>query len=331
MKPFRDRNPVPIGIAGTVGIVLALVVAFNFDSLQFLNGSESYTAEFVDASGLHAGDDVQISGVKVGKVSGIGLDDGVVEVEFSATTTDVVLGDRTEAAIKVQTALGRRYLDLEPAGSDVLRPGSTIPRERTRASFDVSTSLSDLTRTVTDTDVPDLSGTLDTAGEVFDQLPADLRGSLEGVNRLSQTVSSRNDELRSLFEHADGVTGVLAERNTQLSQLFTDGQALFTALNERSDTVHSLLLNIRSVSAQLTATVSENREQIGPTLDQLNSIAQLLQNNYDNLNQTLTRAAPFVRQLGESVASGPYFQVIIQNVVPTDLRGQLPNGFGGER
>ena len=331
MKPFRDRNPVPIGIVGTVGILLMLVVAFNFESFQFLNGSRSYTAEFVDASGLHTGDDVQISGVKVGKISDIGLDNGIVEVEFSANTNDVVLGDRTEAAIKVQTALGRRYLDLEPAGNDVLEPGSTIPRERTRASFDVSTSLSDLTQTVADTDVPDLSGTLDTASQVFEKLPEDLRGSLEGVNRLSRTVSSRNDELKSLFEHANGVTGVLAERNTQLAQLFTDGQALFTAVNERSETVHSLLLNIRSVSEQLTATVVENREQIGPTLDQLNKIAQLLQNNYDNLKQTLTSAAPFVRQLGESVATGPYFQVIIQNIVPTDLRGQLPNSFGGVR
>ncbi|GAB6919616.1 MCE family protein [Rhodococcus erythropolis] len=331
MKPFRERNPIPIGILGTVGVLAALVVAFNFDSLPLINNTTSYTAEFVDASGLKEGDDVQVAGVKVGKVKEIELNGAIVEIVFTVGSGTLTLGDQTGAAIKVQTALGRRFLELESSGRDELRSGDVIPISRTRASFDVSQSLSDLTSTVADTDVSSLSTALESTGDVLANLPPNLRDSLTGLGRLSDTISSRDATLASLLTHANGVSGVLAERDQQLAALFGDGSALFDAINRRADTVHSLLINVEAVSKQLNAVVAENRDALGPTLDQLNDVLTLLQNNYGNLNESLIRAAPFVRQIGESVATGPYFGVIIQNLIPADLRGQIASSFGGPR
>ena len=331
MKPFRERNPIPIGILGTAGILVALVLAFNFDSLPLINNTTSYTAEFVDASGLKEGDDVQVAGVKVGKVKRIELNDGMVQIVFTAGSATLTLGDQTGAAIKVQTALGRRFLELESRGRGELHSGDVIPISRTQASFDVSQSLSDLTSTVTDTDVPSLSAALATTGDVLADLPPNLRDSLTGLGRLSDTISTRDEMLASLFTHANGVSGVLAERDQQLAALFGDGTALFDAINRRANTVHSLLNNVEAVSKQLNAAVAENRDTLGPTLVQLNGVLTLLQNNYGNLNESLERAAPFVRQLGEAVATGPYFGVIIQNLIPADLRGQIASSFGGPR
>ncbi|MFZ2177876.1 MAG: MCE family protein [Rhodococcus sp. (in: high G+C Gram-positive bacteria)] len=329
MKSFLERRPGPIGLIGTGVIAAVLVAAFNFESLPGVNDAVDYKARFADASGLHSGDDVEIAGVKVGKVTEIELAGTAVEVSFTADTDNAALGDATTAAIKVQTALGRRFIELESRGSGELDEGATIAIERTTAGFDITDSLSEVTRTVTETDVDKLSQALDVTGEMFSDLPPELQSSLDGLSRLSNTISSRDGELRQMATHANGVSGVLAERNQQLVALMGDGRALFAALNERAETIRTLLINVREVANQLSALADENRAAIGPTLAELETVTATLNSNYGNLNEALTRMAPFIRNLNEAVSSGPYFGVILQNILPADLRGQMPNSFGG--
>lgn len=331
MKSFLERNPGPIGVIGTGVIVAVLVAAFNFESLPGVNDSADYRAEFTDASGLHSGDDVEMAGVKVGKVSDIELSGSLVTVSFTADTGDATLGDETAAAIKVQTALGRRFVELESRGLGTLSEDATIPASRTTAGFDITDSLSKLTQQVTDTNVADLSHALDVTSEVFADLPPELKSSLDGLTRLSETVSSRDGQLKELMSHANGVSTVLSERNQQLATLMGDGQALFAALNARARTIHDLLVNVRAVANQVSGLVDDNNAELRPTLDELRGVIEILNSNYDNLDQALHRAPAYVRNVGEAVSSGPYFGVILQNIVPTDLRGQMPNSFGGQR
>jgi ABC-type transport system involved in resistance to organic solvents, periplasmic component len=65
MRSFRERNPLPIGIAGLATVGLLAALAFN---LQHFSGGTTYSAAFSEAAGLKAGEEVRIAGVKVGKV-----------------------------------------------------------------------------------------------------------------------------------------------------------------------------------------------------------------------------------------------------------------------
>src|SRR5688572_33487031 len=97
-KPFRSRNPVPIG-AISLSVIIALVyVAFNAQSLPLIGGGTVYQAQFSEAAGLQADDPVRVAGVKVGKVESLALEDGAVTVEFRIK--DAFGGDRSDAAIK---------------------------------------------------------------------------------------------------------------------------------------------------------------------------------------------------------------------------------------
>lgn len=66
-KSFLERNPIRLGVIGTLVLVGVLAVALNFDTIPGI-GPKTYHAEFLDASGLVVGDTAQIAGVKVGKV-----------------------------------------------------------------------------------------------------------------------------------------------------------------------------------------------------------------------------------------------------------------------
>ncbi|MFI5426506.1 MlaD family protein [Aeromicrobium sp. UC242_57] len=82
MKPFRERNPVIIGIIGIAAIALMMLGAFRADRLPIIGGGDTYHAEFAEIGGLKAGNEVRIAGVPVGKVNGIELAGNKVRVTF---------------------------------------------------------------------------------------------------------------------------------------------------------------------------------------------------------------------------------------------------------
>ena len=86
-----------------------MIVAFalSFSNIAFLNGSTRYSAYFSEASGLLTGADVQVAGLRVGKVNSITIDGNKVLITFDISD-DVHVGDRSEAEIRTKTCWARR-------------------------------------------------------------------------------------------------------------------------------------------------------------------------------------------------------------------------------
>ncbi|MEM6667761.1 MAG: outer membrane lipid asymmetry maintenance protein MlaD [Pseudomonadota bacterium] len=114
--------------------VLAVAVGFGIyaaDSSGNANigqGSYELKASFSSASGISAGTDVRIAGVKVGSVSDVALD----PQSYRAMTTlrirdDVELDDGASAKIDTEGLLGGAFVSIEPgAGLDPLESGDEI-------------------------------------------------------------------------------------------------------------------------------------------------------------------------------------------------------------
>lgn len=329
MKSFFERDSGPIGVIGTGILVAALVVAFNTDKIPFVGG-DTYHARFTDASALRTGDEVQIAGVAVGKVTDIDLSADAVEVAFTADLGDISLGEGTTAAVKVQTVLGRRFLELASRGGGRLDPGSTIPLERTVSGYDIADALGDSAATVAGTDLESMTSTFDAAAAVMDEVSPELGAALDGLRRLSDTVASRDEEVRSLLANVRSLSDVAGARSGEIATLISRGHTLLDALNQRSATIRSLLVTVKAMSDQLRGLAAEHVETLGPLLDRLDQVSAILERNRDNIDQTLRSAPDYIRQLGEAIASGPYFGVNLQNVAPADL-DQVGPSYGGER
>ncbi|MFJ2667480.1 MCE family protein [Nocardia fluminea] len=327
MKSFAERNPVRLGMVGS-GVVLAMLAgAFNYDRIPFWPGRTTVVAEFADASGLNLGDTVQISGIEVGKVDGINLTDDHVDIALRIDTDGQRLGARTTASIKVETALGRRYVEIRPDGDGAI--GDRIPLERTASGYDLTESLNQLTGKLADTEKKQLADAVDEVGKVLDNLPDNLHSSLTGVSRLSQTIASRDGAVRDLLDQSQAVSGILAQRNQSLTTLLADGGSLFAALNDRAAMISALLIDVRAVSDQLRAVVRDNEQTIAPMLAELNKVLDLLNTNHDNINAAISGMRPYVMQVGEVVGSGPFFGVLLHNIAPANLDGQQPGAPGG--
>ena len=316
MKPFRERNPVVIGAIGLALIAALLWASFNVDKLPLIGGGTTYTAAFSEAGGLKPGDEVRIAGVSVGKVTGVDLEGDHVRVTFEIKGGPQ-FGTDTGASIRVKTILGQKYLALAPAGPGQLDAGTEIPLSRTVSAYDVVEAFSQLTTTVQQVDTTQLATALNTISGDFQNSPADVKASLSGLSRLSQTISSRDAALQQLLQHAASVSGVLAQRSDQLATLINDGNLLLQEIEARREVIHELLVNTSALSVQLSGLVADDKATIGPALDHLHAVLALLQQNQDNLDKGIKALAPFVRVFANNLGNGRWFDTYIQNLVLT--------------
>ncbi|KAA0021937.1 MCE family protein [Antrihabitans cavernicola] len=339
MSDRKISNPVNVGIVGIVVGLMIVIATLQYDRLPFLRSGITYTADFADAGGLLPGDQVEVAGIKVGKVEKISLDDQKVLTRFTVSE-GIQLGDKTTAAIKTNTVLGRKSLTITPAGEGAIDRDDTIPLDRTTSPYSLTDALGDLSNTVHDLDTAQLSNTLNAMSDSLQNTPAPLRSALDGISRLSESINARDESLRQLLNKAKDVTQILADRGGQINALLLDGNQLLGELDRRRASISELISNISSVSQQLSGVVNDNQQQMRPTLDKLNSVVAVLQKNKDNLGKALDGLAPYANTLGEAVASGPYFQAYVSNIngfytqtladalvwpqhVPDDLRAML--------
>ncbi|HET7736352.1 MAG TPA: MCE family protein [Nocardioidaceae bacterium] len=323
---IRERSRlVTLGLGGTMAIVVAVTLALTGSLFTLFSSASSYTAEFTEAGGLVKGDDVIVSGVTVGAVTSVALRGDHVAVEFEIAEKVQGLGTSTSAAVVSRTVLGKKALLVVPRGSGTLRPGSTIPTSRTIPSFDVTNALNQLTKNVAAIDTDQLSTALDEVSEVLQKAAPDVQPALEGVSRLSKTLSSRDEQLGTLLKSSAGVSTLLAARDQQVQTLFADGSTFLAALNEQRKALDELFENATAMATQLSGLATDNRQQLGPALREINALLALLQKNRANIDHALDSAGPLVRELGEVVAAFPGFNVYVPNLAPTNLVPVVPN------
>jgi phospholipid/cholesterol/gamma-HCH transport system substrate-binding protein len=328
-KPFRDRNPVIIGAVSLSVIALLVFLAFNAQNLPLIGGGTVYKAQFSEAAGLQPDDVVRVAGVKVGKVEELSLENGAVTVEFRVK--DAFVGDRSEAAIKIETVLGAKYLALVPRGSSELDPDEPIPLERTASPYDVVEAFADLSTTVEQLDTAQLASSFEVLAETFAETPDEVRTSLQGLARLSDTIASRDEQLQQLLGATRQVTDVLADRNGEFTQLILDSNVLLTEVQERRQLIDSILTNTQELSRQLSGLVADNRDALTPALQQLSTVTDILSRNRAALAQTVNNLAPFVRVFTNTLGNGRWFDSFVNDLLPSVYRAAVCGapGAGG--
>ena len=121
------------GIETAVGLFLIIgFLCFTYLSVELgeipLFGSNDYvlTARFNSVSGLKDGAIVEISGVKVGKVAGISLEDYQAVVRMLIHQW-VKIQEDSIASVRTQGIIGDKYIKISAGGADqYLKPGGEI-------------------------------------------------------------------------------------------------------------------------------------------------------------------------------------------------------------
>jgi len=327
IKPIRHRNPVAVGVVGLLLLALIGFGAYRADSLPFIGGGTTYSADFTESAGLGEGDEVRIAGVKVGKVTGVSLDGAKVKVTFKVK--DAWIGNASTVGIAIKTLLGEKYLAVDPLGDSPQDPDERITASRTTSPYDVTQAFNGLGETIGEIDTEQLAKSFETISATFKDSPPDVKSAAKGLSALSKTVSERDAQLATLLKGSKQLTKTLANKKSGFETLLDDGNLLLGEIQARRDSIHLLLTGTRDLGTQLTGLVSDNNKQLKPTLKALGRVTEVLKKNRKSLDQVLALAGSYNRLVGNTLGNGRWFDNYVCGVVPKNyLRANTPPATG---
>lgn len=313
-----------LGLAVVGLLLLSMVAAFTLGKLPWVAGT-TYYAEFSDASGLRAGNVVQVGGIRVGRVSGVELDGNKVRARFTVDD-GIDLGESTTAGVEVLNLLGEKFLRIKPAGEGSMQRGDVIPLDRTTSGYDIVSTLGELTTTSERIDQDQLAEALDIVAKTMQQTAPEFGPALDGVARISRTVASRDAELEQLLRSARGVSTLLAERSGDLTELMKQADLVFAELRTRREAVHRLLVNATRLADELRGIATDNQRQIRPALAQVNSLLEVLNRKDAQLRDLMSRVGPYASILGNILGTGPWFDAYAVNLAGFPTGEFVPGG-----
>ncbi|MEI2712947.1 MAG: MCE family protein [Nocardioides sp.] len=306
-----DSSVFRLGVITLSLLAVLMIASFNLQKFPGFRGSE-FHAEFADASGLRKGQMVQISGIRVGRISKLNLQQDRVVVDFELDP-GVKIGQDSEASVEVLNLLGEKFLDITPEGAP-MAAGGTIELANTQAGYDIVSVLGDLTHTTEGIDSDRLGQALSTVADTLNAAGPEIKNSLTGLSRLSRTIASRDQKLGELLTEARAVTDLLAERRGDLVSLMKRSRRIFAELQRRRDDIHLLLVNTRQLATQLTGLVADNKRGLGPALKDLRDVTKLLKDQRDNIDATAAAMGPYVDILINIIGTGPWFDGYVPNL-----------------
>jgi phospholipid/cholesterol/gamma-HCH transport system substrate-binding protein len=261
-------------------------------------------ADFATTGGVFPNASVAYRGVPVGRVAAVALHGDGVRVDLRLDRGVRVPADLT-AVVSQRSAAGEQYVDLRPntdAGPH-LRPGDTIPRDRTGTPLPVETLLLHLDTLVRSIGVDDLAIVIDELGTAFEGNETALRRLLDAGSLL----------LAEAHRHLPETLRLIEDGRTVLSTQVASAGAIrrwAAALADLAATVRAADPDLRRLLAQgppavqeVAALLRDLEPEIGTLLANLVSIGGIAARRLAGIEQILV-TYPVVVAGGFTVAPG---------------------------
>jgi phospholipid/cholesterol/gamma-HCH transport system substrate-binding protein len=123
----HSRTDVVVGLFVLVGLTCLGYLAIRLGKLE-LFASQGYVvfADFSSVAGLKPGDPVEIAGVRIGRVEGIGLADDKARLTLRLSD-GIKLQEDVIASVRARGLIGDKFVLVSPGASDkIIPPGGKI-------------------------------------------------------------------------------------------------------------------------------------------------------------------------------------------------------------
>jgi phospholipid/cholesterol/gamma-HCH transport system substrate-binding protein len=313
MRTLEPANRRRTGLIAIVVALLVIGVGQSFTSAPVLFAQPAYYAEFTDTGGLNKNDKVRITGIDAGTVEAVMIEGDHIVMKF--TTDSNTIGTESRLAIRTDTILGKKVLEIEPRGNQTLRPGATLPLAQSTTPYQIYDAFFDVTKAATGWNIDTVKQSLKVLSQTINQTSPHLSAALDGVAKFSDTIGKRDDQIKHLLSQAHQVADILGDRGEQIDKLLVHANTLLAAINERRQAISLLLQRINSFAAQVQKLINDN-PTLNRVLEQLRTISDILVKHKDDLMSVLSALGKFSASLSEAAGSGPFQNGMLVNLVP---------------
>ncbi|OBJ42492.1 mammalian cell entry protein [Mycolicibacterium mucogenicum] len=211
------RSPAAWGFSAmALATIVAVLLAYLYYNPPGRNQIVSFYTD--DAASLRTGEEVRVSGIKVGKVSNLRLESNQVLVT-AEISDDVFVGDQSQIDVRMLTVVGGYYVNLASAGSTPLGT-NPIPLQRVNMPYSLIRALTDSTK---------ITDNVQTApvNESLNQIAQGLSGTnvqvvattIDAGNALMKTVERQRGQVSKILGLTDEYIRALSKYRDKFEQL----------------------------------------------------------------------------------------------------------------
>ncbi len=284
------------------------VLVVTIGNLTF-GATRSYSAVFVNATGVVTGDDIRVAGVKVGVVEEIEIVDRTRALVSFTVDEDTAVTGATFATIKYRNLVGQRYVALTQEIGDTgrLPDHATIPLDRTAPALDLTVlfnGFKPLFEALSPTDVNQLSYEI---VQVFQGESGTLEGLLQHTASVTSTLADRDEVISDLIENLNQVLDHVGDRDEQLSRLIGSFRTLVGGLKDDRQAILGSLDEISALSVETSSLLSGIRRPFVKDIKELRTVAGNIDANKAELDRALQVLPIKLEKVGRTAIYGSWF------------------------
>jgi phospholipid/cholesterol/gamma-HCH transport system substrate-binding protein len=288
------RGVLMVAVAFTlscVGLMIFVWTQFS-GTVPFAPQGYQVRALFRETGLLVSGADVRISGVNVGRVTGVGRQGSRSLVTMAIKQRYAPVPVSTRAILRQKTLLGEAYVALSPGSRSApkLRDGALLPRSHVAQT-------------------QQLDQVLGAFGQPTQQ---DLERFLAGgAASLAGRAADLNSTLGNLDPAVSELSGVVAELDQErspLAGLLRNGATVLTTLGQRAGDIQTLI----TAGERVFSATARRNSALATTIDRLPAFLSSLRVTLNAVGHTLALAGPSVATLRRSA---PLLRPALQDVI----------------
>ncbi len=298
----------------TVFTVVMLLVAAGlvvvFGQFRFAS-SNTYHANFTDASRLKAGEDVRIAGVQVGSVKSVKLkNDNTVDVKFTLNDR-YQLYSSSRAVIRYQNLVGDRYMEITSGPGELrkLPAGGTVVLANTQPALDLDALLGGLRPVVKGLDGKKVNEITAAMIEALQGQGGALSDLLSNTGSFSQTLADRDQLIGDTITNLNTVLATVDSKGSQFNTSIDQLQQLITGLAEGRDPIAGAIGPLASAENDLTEMLQKSRRPVQGVIENARPFAQRMYERRAEVNPVIENLAENYLRLNALGAYGAFFNI----------------------
>jgi phospholipid/cholesterol/gamma-HCH transport system substrate-binding protein len=279
-----------------IALVAVLVAGTAFLVRQVYFGPTTITAYFPTATSIYPGDEVRVSGVKIGKISSI-TPEGTQTKMTLKVDRDVPIPADAKAVIVAQNLVAARYVQLTPAyrtgGGPTMRDGAVIPSDRTAIPVEWDEVKTQLMRLATELGPKSgVSGTsvsrfIDSAANALDGNGAKLRQTLAQLSGAARIFAEGSGNIVDIIKNLQTFVTALRDSKEQIVLFQNRFASLTSVVDDSKSDLDAALSNLSVAIVDVQRFVAGSRNQTAEQIRSLASVTQNLVNNHMALENVL--------------------------------------------
>lgn len=284
-----------LAAAGAVVLIGLIIAGAGFVVHHVFFRPKSITAYFTTATAIYPGDEVRVSGVKVGTIKSIQPEGTQAKMSLNVDR-DVPIPADAKAVIVAQNLVAARYVQLTPAyrtSGPVMADGAVIPVDRTATPVEWDEVKTQLMRLATDlgpnskVSTPSVARFIDSAANALQGNGDKLREALAQLSGVGRVLANGSGNIVDIIKNLQTFVTALRDSNTQIVQFNNRLATLTSVVNDSRSDLDAALTNLSTAVGDVQRFIAGSRDQTSQQIASLADVTQIIVDKHLALENVL--------------------------------------------